>query len=166
MSIDHQFRLSKQPRRGAIAILVLLLVVALMATAAFSVDVAYMQMTRAELRRATDAAARAGMEALDRTEDATGVTEIVQQVAQSNIVAGEPLVVEEDQVVLGRSAQNNSGHWEFTAGQEPYNSVRVEGSRTENSAGGSVPLFFGKMMGRADFEPVLETTVMKNDAPK
>ena len=114
MSIKRQFQLSKQPRRGAIAILVLFLVVAIMATAAFSVDVTYMQMTRAELRRATDAAARAGMEALDRTEDPTTVTDVVQQVALRNTVAGEPLLIEDDQIVLGRGEQGSSG-WEFTA---------------------------------------------------
>jgi len=165
MNTLTHFRLTQRPRRGAIAFLVLLLLVALLASAAFSVDVAYMHLTRAELRRATDAAARAGMETLHRTEDADAVTKVVQQVAKRNVVAGAPLVIREDQIVLGRGTQGRNG-WEFTAWEEPYNSVRVVGSRANESAQGSVSLFFGKMLGTSEFEPVLESTVMKDVAPK
>ena len=46
-------------RRGAMLVLIGLLLLVFMGAVAFSVDVAYMQLTRTQLRIATDAAARA-----------------------------------------------------------------------------------------------------------
>lgn len=49
--------------------LICLMLVAFMVTVIFSVDVAYMQLVKSELRTATDAAAKAAAEALSRTQD-------------------------------------------------------------------------------------------------
>ena len=56
-------------RRGAIVILVAVMLFVFIVMAALTVDVAYMQLIRTDLRIATDAAAKAGAEALSRTED-------------------------------------------------------------------------------------------------
>ena len=53
---------STSPRRGAIAVLVAVLMIIFLMAVAFSVDVGYMQLSRTRLRIATDAAARAHKE--------------------------------------------------------------------------------------------------------
>mgnify|MGYP002009085686 CR=1 FL=1 len=57
-------------RRGAaMLVLILLILVIFIVMATMSVDVAFMQLVRSELRAATDSAARAGSEALSRLQD-------------------------------------------------------------------------------------------------
>ena len=55
-------------RRGAIVVLVALMMIVFLASVAFSVDVAYMQLTKIKLRSAADAAARAAGEGLSRAK--------------------------------------------------------------------------------------------------
>ena len=57
-------------RRGAMVVLIAVTIIILLIGAMFSVDVAYMHVVKAELRTATDAAARAGAATLARTQDA------------------------------------------------------------------------------------------------
>jgi Ca-activated chloride channel homolog len=115
--------------------------------AAITVDYAYMQLVRTELRVATDAAAKAGAEALARTEDSEEAVERAVLVASLNRVAGQALQIAEEDVLLGRVTQGNNGRWQFQAGGTPSNSLRV------NSAV-EPPLFFGRLLGRNTFSPV------------
>lgn len=131
-------RARRTRRRGVMVILMLFLLVGLLAAAAFSVDVAYMQLVRTELRRATDAGARAGGEALSRTEDVDLARAAAKDAAARNTVAGQALVLEDADIVFGNSAQGDNGKWHFTAAAEPFNSVQVDGNRTANSATGNV----------------------------
>ena len=55
-------------RRGVAAILIVAMLFVFIVTAALTVDIAYMQLIRTELRVSTDAAAKAAAEALARTE--------------------------------------------------------------------------------------------------
>src|SRR5882672_3669429 len=57
-------REAKHRRRGAIVPLFALLLIPLMAMLAFSIDVGYMVLTKAELQNAADAAALAGAQKL------------------------------------------------------------------------------------------------------
>ena len=59
----------RRQRRGAMIVMIAIMLVAFLVTLALSIDIAYMQLTRTELRTATDAAARAGAEALSREQD-------------------------------------------------------------------------------------------------
>jgi Flp pilus assembly protein TadG len=52
-------RAAAKHRRGAMLVLVLVMIVAFIVTVAFSVDIAYMNLVKSELRSATDAAAKA-----------------------------------------------------------------------------------------------------------
>ncbi|MDA1055132.1 MAG: VWA domain-containing protein [Planctomycetota bacterium] len=146
--------------------LVLIVMVALLATAAFSVDIAYMQLTRAQLRASTDAAARAATEAISRTGDVKEARRVAKQVAATNHVASQPLIIKDEDIVFGNSAKAADGTWKFSANVEPFNSARVLGDRTKESAGGSVGLAFGSMLGRNDFEPSLNATAAKVGSAK
>ena len=74
-------------RRGAMLILVAVLLIVLIVTVVFSVDVAYMQLTRTQLRSATDAAARAAAESLSRTQDTAQARAAAKAIATKNLVA-------------------------------------------------------------------------------
>ena len=56
---------------GAAHIVIAAMLFTFIVMAAMTVDVAYMQLIRTELRTATEAAAKAGVEALIRTQNAT-----------------------------------------------------------------------------------------------
>jgi Flp pilus assembly protein TadG len=148
-------------RRGAMVVLVLILLVALLASAALSVDVAYMHLSRTQLRASTDAAARAGAEAVNRTGDADLARQAARTVAASNLVAGQPLTLKDSDILVGNTAKNDQGTWVFTPDAEPLNSARVTGDRSTKSTNGEVSLFFGKFLGTGYFEPMMTSTVAK-----
>lgn len=138
--------LARNTRRGAAAILILSMMFVFVAVAAVTVDYAYMQAVRTDLRIATDAAAKAGAEALARTENSTSAVNAAIANAASNKIVGKPFTLTADEVKLGRVTQQNTGKWTFQAGSQPYNSVQVN-SKIKTS------LFFGKAMEREFFEP-------------
>lgn len=146
---DHRLR------RGAILPLVALLLPVLIVMLGFSVDLAFMQATRSELRTATDTAARAGAITLAETENQQDARKAAMAMAQQNRVANKPLILRESDVQIGRSERNAAGKWVFVNGGTPWNSVRVTGDRTGTSSGGGVSLFFGTMYGVKDFEPTV-----------
>ena len=63
-------------------VLVAVTLLILLIAASFSVDIAYMQLARTELRAATDAAARAGAEALSREQSTTAAIKAAKRIAR------------------------------------------------------------------------------------
>lgn len=123
-------------------VLVAVVIVALLAMTMFTVDVAYMQLVRTELRAATDASAKAGMEALRRTQDTEAAIDAAIATAAANKVGGRSLTLTADQIEFGLAFRNVDNSVSFNAGQLPYTAVRVNSAMTESSAAGPVPLFF------------------------
>ncbi len=147
-------QLGHQPhRKGAMLVLVAVVIVALLAMTMFTVDVAYMQLVRTELRAATDASAKAGMEALRRTQDTEAAIDAAIATAAANKVGGRSLTLTADQIEFGLAFRNVDNSVSFNAGQLPYTAVRVNSAMTESSAAGPVPLFFGSIFGTGQFEP-------------
>lgn len=120
----------------------------------FSIDIAYMHMVRAELRTATDAAARAGAETLARTQDESQAVAAAIRVAALNNVSGSGLQLSPDQVVLGSVSAGDDDRLVFEPGETPLTSVRIIGDRSQGSLQGSVALLFGPLLGQTDFQPV------------
>lgn len=140
-------------RRGAMLPLIAFLMPVLLIFLGFSVDLAYMQNARMELRAATDAAARAAATELARSEDVAAARTAAKQVAKKNYVAGDKLRLRNSQVEVGRAEPDANGKWIFDPAGWPPNSVRVTGLRTVGSRDGAIPLFFGRIVGAGDFEP-------------
>ncbi|NND98376.1 MAG: VWA domain-containing protein [Pirellulaceae bacterium] len=139
-------------------VLIAIMLVAFMATVAFTVDIAFMHLTRTELRTSTDAAAKAAALELSRTFDQDQAIARGQQIAAQNFVAGDPLLLEPNDFQFGRSEETPTGRFEFSADSFPTNSVRINGRRTAGSASGAVPLFFGNVMGVEFFEPTADAS--------
>lgn len=140
-------------RRGAMLVLVAVVIVALLAMTMFTVDVAYMQLIRTELRAATDASAKAGMEALRRTQDTQSAIDAAIATAAANKVGGRSLTLTPDQIEFGSAQRNVDNTVSFNAEQFPLTAVRVNSAMTQSSAAGAVPLFFGGVFGIRQFEP-------------
>ena len=149
-------------RRGAIVVLAALMMIVFLASVAFSVDVAYMQLTKIKLRSATDAAARAAGEGLSRAQDTDYARQAAKDIAAANLVAGEPLLFDDS---TSSSANPPAGRrpWAFTPSGQPINAVRVNGRRTRDAPSGSVPIFFGRVFNVFDFQPVQAATVVRLD---
>jgi len=156
---------SRRPRRGIIVILAAVGLLVLLATTILSVDTAYIQLTRTELRVATDAAAKAAAEALMRTQDTAQAVAAAKSMASLNKVAGKPLQIATSDVVFGNTTQSRTGEWAFQGNVAPYNSVQVMSSLQDSNANGSVNLFFAGMIGKGKFQPTEKAvaTVYRQD---
>lgn len=144
------------------ALLAVALVV-IIACVVFTVDVAYMQLARTELRTAVDAAARSGAEALSRTQKQKEATKAAIATAKANTVAGKPFTLQASDISFGRVALSNTGISSFQAGGKPMNAVRVKSGRTAKRPDGAVTLWFGQFLGRKSFEPVQTATAAQLD---
>ena len=128
-------------------------IVLLICLAVLSVDVSFMQLTRTELQVAADSAAKAGSEALLRTQDPVAAKQAAIDVAALNRVAGRPLVLTENDIQLGSSMQQLDGSWQFTADAQPYNAVRVDAFMSDTNDNGSIPFFMAGVLGQESFSP-------------
>ncbi len=143
----------RRQRRGAMLILILVMLVGFLATVAFSVDIAHMHLSRTELRSATDAASQAASQELSKTFDTSLAIRKGQEIALLNRVNGQPLQLENGDFEFGRSDLDADGRFVFRHGGTPLNTVRVTGRRTSGSASGAIPLLFGNVLGFSTFEP-------------
>jgi Flp pilus assembly protein TadG len=141
-------------RRGAVLVLIAFCLPLCIIMAAFAVDVAWMQLVRTELRTATDSAARAGAKELSLAQDQAAARTRAKQAAARNEVAGAPLLLADQDIVIGSSTQANStSRFNFAANSAKPNAVRVTGRRTNGSLSGPVGLMFSGVLGVDNFEP-------------
>lgn len=152
-SIRIQTHPTGDRRHGGMLIMIAVMLTAFLVMAAFTVDVAYMQLVRTQLRSAVDAAAKSAGEVLAREQDPVAAVAAAQAIAQQNTVDGQPLQLAASDIILGRSEPNQNGTWSFQAGATPYTAVRVRSRLDNSSANGPVNLIFGKIVGDGEFSP-------------
>lgn len=146
-------RLTLRERRGAMLILMAAMMFVFVAMSAFTVDVAWMQLIRTELRASTDAAAKAGAEALARTQNGRSAISAAKQFAKANPVAGKPVKLNDADIELGRSELQNDGTWKFQLGATPYTAVRVNAHYGRGQKNKPIKLFFSHLLGDPTFSP-------------
>ena len=156
-------RIARKKQRGAMLVMIAVTMIILFIAAAFCVDIAYMHMVRAELRTVCDASARAGAEALSRTQDEDAAIQAAIEIANRNNVAGDEFILTAADIEIGAHEIQPDGTFRFVPGGEPRNAMRVLASKTEGSPSGSVPLFFGPMFGRSTFQPQQTATACQLD---
>ena len=145
-------------RHGAVMVFMVAGIVMLLAMVMFSVDVASMGLVRAELRAASDAAAKAGAEALLRTQNQTEAVKAAMAFAELNNVGGKSFKIAANDVVVGTSTVQSDGSWAFSAGGTKPNSVRINSHMEPGSASGPVTLAFGKVFKAGTFAPAKTST--------
>lgn len=142
-------------RRGAILILLLLLLPGLLLLIGGAIDLSYLQLSRAEMRLAVDAATRAAADELARSESTEAATRKALEIARLNQVAGQPLLLRPTDLQFGAASPNSNGRWVFSAGGTPFNSVRITGVRAADRDGGGLPLFFSSIIGNSELDSQL-----------
>jgi Ca-activated chloride channel homolog len=141
-------------RRAAMLVLIAITLPLFLIMAAFTVDVAWMQLVRTELRTATDAAARAGAKELGLSQNEASARASAKEAAARNLVAGDPLLLADADIEFGQGSQSTStGRYTFVEGGSRLNAVHVTGNRLRGSLGGSVDLMFAGVLGVRDFQP-------------
>ncbi len=135
-------RCRRQQRSGSIMGLFAFMLPVILIICLMAINVAYMQLTRTEMKVATDASARAAGRALSINQSTNSAMDYAQSTAALNMVAGKPLSVPrtEEYITFGKSSRTNNGYgrYQFTAvpkakvdsGQEQVSSVRVLGKVT------------------------------------
>lgn len=150
-----------QPRRGAIFVLAAFLLVVVFGFAAFAIDLGYITASRAELQKASDAAALAATiemgegygvgSTMTQSQIETAAKTAVTAVAAENRAAGLNSVYVDGtrDVRLGNYSWNGSA-WVKTWGVQPYNMVEVTLRRNQTgSTNGDKPLdlYFAPVIG-------------------
>ncbi len=144
----------RRSRRGAILPLVALLLPVMLILASFAINLAYMELTRTELRIASDAATRACGYALMSTGDDAAARAAARQGAARNPVAGRATQLADSDIVFGISSRSSiSQRYTFTPGGSPPNSVRVSARREKNSLSGAVGLLMPTFGAVKEFSP-------------
>ena len=151
-------RSTKLKRRGSAAMLIASMMFVFVVTAAFTVDFAYMQLVRTELRSTTDAAAKAGAEALARTQNTRSARDEAIRYAALNTVGRKPFLLSESDVLIGRLVPSDTGTWGFNPNGTPPNAVRVNARTGSGAAQPAVPLFFSRIVGHSGFTPSHQST--------
>lgn len=154
--------------------LIAVTMVILFVAAVFAIDLARIHVTRSELRTATDAAARAAVENLGRTDSEAQALVAAINSAKANSVANVPLDLDPNKIFFGAAQQNSDGSFTFVSKADLQasvtdgraviaNSVRVVGERIDGSPNGPVNMMFGGMFGVSTFEPVQVATATRLD---
>jgi Flp pilus assembly protein TadG len=161
-SILKKFQIRSE-RTGAMLPMVAVVIVILFAACAFAVDIARMHLTKSELRTATDASARAAVEMLSRVQDTQLATDAALAVAKRNIVAGQGLSIDPNDIVFGSASQGSDGKFTFQESTTLINSVRIIGDRSTTSIDGPVSLMFAPLFGTDTFSPIATSTATRLD---
>ena len=143
---------------GAAHVLIAIMLFGFAVTVAFSIDFAYMQLIRTELRTATDAAAKAGAEALMRTKNTSAAIDAAVLYASLNKVAGRSFQISRSDVVLGQASVASDGLWRFSSGLLPYNAVQVNSKVGGTGVFKAASLFFSKLTGVDSFKTTAKAT--------
>jgi Flp pilus assembly protein TadG len=168
----HMAPCQNKSRRGAVAVLVAILLIPLLAMLAFSIDVAYMCRVKAQLQNAADACAIAGaLKAMQPqfngiTSSTPGSTIVTaastaaQQFAPRNAAGQVNLTLLASDTTVGymtnpSNQQQSLSAW--AAGQPLPNTVQVT-LRRDTTANTPVPLFFGKVLGYSTWDVTATAT--------
>lgn len=146
--------------RGIAIIYVALILVAMLALVGLAVDIGYMYFVKTQLQNAADSASHAGASKLLATggiisslSDAriTAAKADAVTYALNNKAAGQDIVILNDGTnVLSNTNDVTVGYWDgttYTANITPVNALQARPRRTEDSPGGKVATFFGKIIG-------------------
>jgi Flp pilus assembly protein TadG len=139
-------------------VLVAVSLIILLVAAAFSVDVAFMQLSRQELHIATDAAAKAAAASLAQGGSPGQAKNAAVDCAAANTVGGKPLSINAGNIDFGQVAYTALGRWEFVRDATPLCAARVSVDMSQGTHAGPIHLFFGRLLGTSTFNPYATST--------
>ncbi len=146
-----QLKRSPSPRRGAIIILMVLLLPLAVLVSAIAINLAYIELSRTEMVIATDAAARAGGRDLITSGSTLTARNRAKQLALLNTVAGRGLNLSSSDIQFGTSTRSPGGRYNFSPSILTPNAVRVTAHRDALNADGKIPLLMPSILGTSSF---------------
>lgn len=153
MKVISMQRTKKTRRRGAMLVLMLLLLPVLILVCGIAVNTAYMELSRTELQVASDAAARAGGREFIISRSQMDAETTAKHFASLNLIANTPLQLQDSDIEFGISKRaGTAGRYNFTPNSAKPNALRVTSNRTTGSASGPIPLFLPALFGTSNFE--------------
>lgn len=123
-------------RNGATLILVAALTAAMLGIGSLALNVAYVELSRTQLRTTADAAVKAALVTLSETQSRSQARQAARSVARQNMVLGKQLAIAGSDILFG-SAVEEDGRYTFVKGGRPLNSVQLTvrfGEGTNNDA--------------------------------
>jgi Flp pilus assembly protein TadG len=145
--------------RGVASYYLVICMVALCGICSLGVDLGRVQLVKTELRRAADAAARAGASGLP---DVTQATSLATQYAQLNKADGSPVALDATDIELGTWSKTNKTFTVLTgAARSGANAVRVTARRTA-ARGNATPLLFAKVVGANSCDANVSAIAMRS----
>ncbi|MGC4005533.1 MAG: vWA domain-containing protein [Pirellulales bacterium] len=142
----------RSARRGAVLMLVALFIVILVGMAAFAIDLSYIQLSKAQLRSAADAAAKAGAATLRKSQSTSAASSAAIAMAAKNTVNGKAFALSASDIEYGQSIKQTDGSWNFVVGAMPYRAMRVNAKLTAGSGAGPINSIFGKIFGKDNYQ--------------
>lgn len=136
---------------------------------ALAVDYGYLQVAKAQLQNATDAAALAGTSAYFTDARLRGSFEDLAFIARSrasamalsNKVLREGVQLADADITLGKHDFNNpTGPMTLDL---PWNAVDIVARRTDTSANGPIPLFFARIFGQRTANVITHARAVMSD---
>ena len=169
MRSKRRYRIDRQRRRGAIAVLTAVVMVILLAMVAFAVDIGYLLIAKSDLQRAADAAAHAAV--LEYRSDAINghvfrnVRNIASEYVQDNQVLNSTATVSLNSQNADLDGDLVLGKIDFEYPRQPmtfgdlaeFNAVTVR-IRRSTARNGEVPLFFARIFGQESLQLEAEAT--------
>ena len=123
-----------------------------------AINIAYITMSRADLKISSDAAARAASRTYAMTGDVNLANAAARDAASRNLVAGQPLQLADSDIVYGRTSRDANGRYLFSPSTYKPHAVQVIARRNSGSMSGSIASFFPSSTTRSSFEAVQVST--------
>ena len=139
-------------RRGSIVVLAGFILAMVSVIGALCLNTAYIELSKSEMRLATDAAAKAASIKLGQTGDETEARTIAKQICKKHDVAGEALKLKNNSVAFGQAQVQADGTYSFAEGVTPYNAVQVTASFVKRANGTAALPALSGFLGRDEFE--------------
>jgi Flp pilus assembly protein TadG len=144
---------SQRRRRGFVLPLAVLLFTALIGIVAFAVDWGYISSTKSALRNAVDAANLAGASGL--TVSPAEARKRAKEIAASNMVNGQPVVLQDSDIELGTwDSTNRTFQPLATLDETRATAVRITAQMTKQR-GNPVKLIFAPLIGYGSTDVVV-----------
>lgn len=131
-------RNTPHPRKGAMMPVIAFMVPVIMIFVGYSINVAYMELVRTELRLTCDSAAKSALINYGATQQQSTAIAFGQTVSANNKVGNVAITIPSGNFLFGNATKQPNGTYTFTSGLTPFNSVQV-------TSAASVDLPFGAM---------------------
>lgn len=152
-----------QKRRGAVVVLIAVMLPVLIAFTALTVDVGVMYNARADLQRAADAAAisAAGLLSSRNGDPMSLARHTAKEIVSRNPVMGKTVTVDDADITFGHAVfQSGTSQFDFVPSTNLPDAVRVVVRKTEGSPNGPLSLFFASIFGKKMTDVKAEAVAM------